>query len=122
MPLLLQMTLTAVLVILCAFLVPLLIQARRTARAIQILAESAREDLRSMSGDLRLCREHLDRVADQVEASLSLPAAIGRVAAHFLDRTAAPWIEALVTGLKIAIDFFRRPSEAAPAKENSDER
>jgi hypothetical protein len=123
-----QILLAVLAVALVAFLVPLILQLTRTARSVQVLAESAREDLNRIAGDVHEVRQGLDQVVSLVERSLELPAVAGALAAtvvrsftSLLDRRPAPWVDALVTAVKFGIDFLKRPREAAPAKETNDE-
>lgn len=120
----LQFVLVLVLVVLGAFLVPLLLQLYRTAKAVQALAESAREDLREISHEIHEARLQMERVAALAEKSLEFPVAASSLAANltrslgsFLDPDANPWVTALMTGLKIGLDFLRRPSTDAATKE-----
>ncbi len=123
---LLQIVLGSVAVLLGACLVPLLVQMYRTAKAMQELAESAREDLKRISGDIHQARLHLDKLAALTEQSLALPATASAVAARLLRTLTAALgrgslAEALVTAVKFVIDFFRRSRGAAPTKEKCNE-
>jgi hypothetical protein len=120
----LEYVLVLVLVVLGAFLVPLLVQLYRTAKAVQALAESAKDDLRSISLEIHEARLQMDRVAGLAERSLEFPAAASALAAtltrsatSFLDEKAFPWVSLLVTALKFGLDFLRRPHEEAASKE-----
>lgn len=124
----LQFVLVVVLLVLTGFIVPLLLQLMRTAKAVEVLAESAREDLRQIALDVHQTRESLDRVTSLVERSLEFPATAGGLAVALvrsltglLDRGPSPWLEALLTAVKIGISFFRRPSADATEKEMSNE-
>jgi len=120
----LQFVLVVVLLVLTGFLVPLLLQLLRTAKAVEALAESAREDLRQIAHDVHQTRESLDRVTGLVERSLEFPATAGGLAVALvrsltglLDRGPSPWLEALLTAVKIGISFFKRPPGDATEKE-----
>lgn len=125
----LQVILAIVLVALGACLVPLLLQLRRTAAAVQTLAESARADLRQVADDVHHLRERADGLADLASTSMQLPMGISRIVAGtaqsleaFLGRGGVPWASALLTGLKFVISFMRRPRKAsARSKEASHE-
>ncbi len=128
MTLVLQITLALVLVAVGAALVPLLIQMRRTARAAEALAESARQDLRQISQDVHEARLQVDRIATLVEKGLEFPATAGSMATSLLrtvtaslDRGPSLWMDVIVTALKFGLDFIRRPRAAAPDKEKNDE-
>jgi hypothetical protein len=120
----LQFVLVLVVVVLAGFLVPLLMQLNRTAKAMQALAESAKEDLSKMSGDVHEVRLHIERLAALTERSLELPATASAMASSVIRSLAGSsslWTTALVTALKFGLDFFRRPREAAPCKEAKNE-
>ena len=117
----LQVILGVAVVLVVAFLVPLLMQARQTAAAVQRLAESAREDLDSIAADVRHVRLRVDGVADLAVESLKVPATISALFGGFgtglLGRQGLPWLEAIVTGVEFAINWFKRRRETAPPKE-----
>ena len=124
----LQIVAVAVLVILAGFLVPLLLQLYRTARAVEALAKSAQEDLKQMAQDIHLAGLQMEKVADLAQKSLEFPATASAMGARLLDalsgplgRSWSPWLEALVTAVKIGLDYFLRPRKAAPAEEKRDE-
>lgn len=128
MDLLLKIVLVLVLLAVGACLVPLLLQLHRTAKAVQALAESAREDLGKIALDVHQTRLSLDKVTGLVEKSLEFPATAGslgvalvRSLTSILDRGPSPWLEALVTAVKFGITFFKRPSAAAKEKETAHE-
>jgi len=107
--------------------VPLLLQLRRTATAVQALAESAKEDLAQISRDVHQARLEMEKVAGLVERSLAFPsvastlaASLVRSAGTLLDGRASVWMEALVTVLKMGMQYFKRPSAAEAGKENHD--
>jgi|GEM_PF-1346649 hypothetical protein len=125
----LQVILAIVLVGVGVCLVPLLLQLRRTAAAVQQLAESARGDLRQVADDVHHLRGRADELADMAASSMELPLGLGRILAGvgqglegFLARDGgAPWLSALLTGLKFVISFIRRPRKAGGPKEASHE-
>jgi hypothetical protein len=123
----LQIILAIVLVGVGACLVPLLLQLRRTAASVQILADSAREDLRQISADVHHLRDKADGLVELAEASLAMPLGIGRIvsgAAQALEAVlgqGGPWMAALLTGIKFALNLIRRPKKEAAAKEGSHE-
>jgi uncharacterized membrane protein len=124
MALWLQVLLAIVLVALCACLVPLLLQLRRTAAAVQQLAESARTDLHQVAADVHHLRERADALAELAAVSMQLPLGLSRIVAGtaqaietLLVKGGIPWISAVVAGLKFVINFFRRPAPAAETKE-----
>jgi len=124
----LQVVLVLVVLILAGCLVPLLLQLYRTAKAVEALAQSAREDLRQIAQDVHETRLHLDKVTAMAEKSLEFPATAGGLATALfrsltaiLDRGPSPWIEALVTAVKIGITFLRRPHAAATEEEKPNE-
>jgi len=124
MDLWLQIILAIVLVGVGACLVPLLLQARRTAESVQRLADSARTDLNQIAADVHHLRTRADALADLAEASLALPLGLGRIVAGaaqaveaFLGRGGLPWMDVLLTGVKFVMNLFRRPQPAAEPKE-----
>ena len=127
MDLLLKLLLALGIVILVGCLVPLLLQLRRTARAVEALAESARADLGRIATDIHQARIQLDNLSGLAEKALEFPANASPLAAAMVrgltglfDTRPSPWLEALVTAVKIGIDFLRRPRGAAPTKEKTD--
>jgi hypothetical protein len=124
----LQIILAIVLLGLSAFLVPLLLQLRRTAAAVEQLAESAREDLKQVAGDVHHLSTRADALADLAVTSLQFPLGLSRIVAGtaqaletFLGKAEVPWMGALLAGVKIAMNFFRRPGKAAETKEETHE-
>ncbi len=127
MALWLQIILAIVLVAICGCLVPLLLQLRRTAASVQLLADSARADLRQIAADVHHLRDRADGLVDLASASLAMPLGIGRIvsgAAQALEAVlgqGGPWMGALLTGLKFALNLIRRPRKETAAKEGSHE-
>jgi hypothetical protein len=124
----LQVILAIVLLVLCACLVPLLLQLRRTAASVQTLADSARQDLRQISADVHHLRERADGLADLATASLEFPMGLSRIVSGtaqalegFLAKAGPPWLEALLTGLKFVLNLIRRPKKPAVTPEASHE-
>jgi cell division protein FtsL len=129
MSLFLQVILSAVLLLVSAFLVPLLIQARRTALAVQRFAESAAQDLQLVRQDVHGMRTRVDEVAQLARVSLEHPSVLTQVVAGVasgLRRSCRPptgpepWLEALVTGLQSALHWMRGRAEP-PQKEGAHE-
>lgn len=119
----LQIILAIAIVAVCACLVPLLLQLRRTAVSVQHLAESARADLRQITDDVHHVRQRADALADMALASMEWPMGLGRIVSGavqtletFLGQ-GGPWMGALLTGLKFVLNLFRRPKKAAETKE-----
>ena len=119
----LQIILGIVLLAVCACLVPLLLQLRRTATSVQQLAESAREDLRQIAADVHHLRGRADELADMAAAGMGLPMSIGRIVTgavqtmeSLLTRVGPPWLEVMLTGLKFILNMVRRPKPADPTK------
>jgi len=114
-----------VLVVLCAFLVALILQLRRTAMAVQALAEGARADIHQVAEDIHQMRIQVDQVAGLAERSLSLPVALGNLAGAIpalLGRGASPWLETILAVARMVMNYLKRPHPAAPVKEEEDER
>jgi hypothetical protein len=119
----LQVILAIALLAIGGCLVPLLLQLRRTAASVQQLAESARQDLRQITDDVHHIRTRADGLADLVESGLNWNARLGQLASGALGAVeavlgqAGPWISALLTGLRFAINLLRRPKHSAEPKE-----
>jgi hypothetical protein len=120
MALFLQILIALVLVVLCACLVPLLLQLRRTAASLQALAESAKVDLNAISGDLHQVRTRVDQVADLTAASMALPASLGEMMAtlartlpDMLGRPSSGWIGLLLSGIRLLFSGTHHPKEKA---------
>jgi hypothetical protein len=119
----LQIVLGLALATLTVFLVLLLIQARRTAAAMERLAESAIRDLGKVAEDIRQVRSRVDEVADLVNRALELPSTLTQVVTGIIGglplllgrRTGASnWVDSLLTGIESALHLFRRPKAAHP--------
>ena len=127
MALWLQIILAIVLVAVGACLVPLLLQLRRTAASVQLLAESAREDIRLIAADVHHLRSRADDLADLARTSLELPLGLGRIVAGVAQGMEAflanglPWMGALLTAIKFVLNLMRRPAKEAEAKEAASE-
>ena len=123
MALTLQIITAGVLVALCACLVPLLLQLRRTAKAVEKLADSARQDLQAIAGDVHQVRQRVDQVAELAVAGLAIPSTLGEWLTRavtklpdLMDRKSPGWISLLMTGLGVALRVFLRPKTAAPSQ------
>jgi hypothetical protein len=124
----LQVILALVLLAVGGLLVPLLLQLRRTAAAVQALAESARADLDLITADVHHLRARVDGLADQATGCLELPISLARMAGTasrafetFLNPRTLAWVAPLLTGFKIALKFLRRPKKSAASEEESHE-
>jgi len=123
----LQIILAIVLVAVGACLVPLLLQLRRTAASVQVLAESARVDLRQITEDVHHLRTRADGLADLAVASLEWPMGLGRIVSGAVTALESvlggggPWMGALLTGLRFVLNLIRRPKTAAEPKEQTHE-
>lgn len=120
----LQVIIAIVLVVLCGALVPLLLQLRRTAAAVEVLADSARADLGQITADIHHVRVRADDLVDMAAASLAGPASLGQFAVgavnaveSLLGKGGVGWLGPLLTGLRWVLKFLRRPKEGAEAKE-----
>jgi len=114
----LQIVIAVVLVVLCAALVPLLLQMKRTAAAVERLADSAREDLGGIARDIHEVRTRLDGLADLAAATLALPAALGDAVARLFrtmpEEARTPrWVGLVLAGLKWVLNTFLRPKEGS---------
>jgi len=114
----LQIITAAVLVALCVCLVPLLLQLKRTAVALERLADSAREDLGGIARDVHEVRRRLDGLADLAAAGMALPVSLGESLARLfqclpdaLERRTSGWLGLVIAGLKLVLGAFLRPKE-----------
>jgi hypothetical protein len=101
----------ALTVTLCMFL----IQARKTAQAMERLAESARCDIKSISEDVHEVRLRVDELAAVGKKSLDLPVALGQMASEMVQaipsmfRKSEPiWLTALGAVMRGVMPFFRK--------------
>lgn len=129
MSLVLETVLCSAVIVLTVFLVLLLAQARRTAKAVERLAESATQDLRQVSSDLHEIRTRVDGVAGSIMDLAEPPSVLSQVVTgvvravpaffhHRADR--ADIFESLVTGVETALNLFRSHKADSP-KEKTDE-
>lgn len=125
MHLALQIVLVLAVLALVGFLVPLLVQLRRTARAAEELARSARRDLDRMTQDVHHMRLRVEELSGTVQEALELPSAISRTLSGLLQAVPALFgrkeggtgsLELLVAGIQAATSLIRRP-RAAEEKE-----
>ena len=129
MPLLLQIVLSLAVAVLTIFLVLLLVQARRTAAAVERLAEGAARDLRQVAEDIHAVRNQVEDVASLVRRASELPSTLTQVVTGVVKalpvlfgRKTAPsnWIDSLLTGIETALTLFHR-REASLSKEATHE-
>ena len=125
----LPITLSLAVVVLTVFLVLLLIQARRTAAAVERLAESAVRDLHQVSTDIHEVRMRVDEMAELAKGTLELPSALTQVVSGIVrgmpaffqrPRPAGNIFQTLMTGLRTVLHLFGT-SNPAPSKEASHE-
>ncbi len=100
-----------------AFLIPFLLQLRRTAAAVERLADSAAKDLRQISEDIHQTREQVDAVALLVRQNLERPSVLTKVVAGLLGGLSLlrgggeggmNFLKTLLTGLRTALHLFHR--------------
>jgi hypothetical protein len=127
---------TALQIVLClsvatltVFLVLLLVQARRTAAAMEKLAADATRDLRQVAEDIHEVRNQVDEVARVARTAFELPSATTQVVAGIVRglpalfgrrKNTTNWIDSLLTGIQTALHLLRRPPAGHP-KEASHE-
>ncbi|HWQ09807.1 MAG TPA: DUF948 domain-containing protein [Holophaga sp.] len=124
-----QIFLCLAVAVLTVFVVQFLIQARRTAAAVERLAESAARDLRQAAEDVHEVRLQLEDVSGSVRTLLGPPSALAQVVTGvvraipaFFGRRSSPSVfwESLVTGAESALHLFRN-RKANPPKEETHE-
>lgn len=126
MTLALQILAAVSLVVLMAYLVPLLIQLRKTAAAVEHLSRQAEHDLAAALAEIQGVRARVDEVAELAKRGLdqgspmshmvsgilrAIPALLGRAP------SAPNFFETLLTGLASALHWFRRAKPARPQEE-----
>lgn len=124
-----QIFLCLVVAVLTVFLVQFLLQARRTAAAVERLAESAAQDLRRAAEDVHEVRVRVDEITGSVRTLLEPPSALAQVVtgvvraipAFFRRRSGSSvFLDSLVTGAETALHLFRN-RKADPPKEEPHE-
>lgn len=114
----LQILLGLSIAVITAFLVPFLLQVRRTAAAVERLADSATRDLGRMAEDIHQTRMRVEEVSELARHSLEHPATLTKVLAgviggmsYFFRRPGgnSEFLESLLTGLRSALNLFHRP-------------
>ncbi|MBP1626734.1 MAG: hypothetical protein H6Q00_1209 [Holophagaceae bacterium] len=125
MTLVLQIILALAVLVLVGFLVPLLLQLRRTAQATEVLVRSAQLNLDRMAEDVHHIRLQVDEVAGMAREVLELPRALSQMVSGLVHAVPALFgrkegglgvLEMLMAGFQAAASFIRRPA-AAEAKE-----
>jgi predicted PurR-regulated permease PerM len=109
----LQSILIVFLIIVGGFLVPFLIQYRKTLKALESFARSAEENLDSITESIRQISIHTNEVLEMAKETLSLPAKLSRLISSFINVMptllgSQSSIVAMVDGFKTARKFFRR--------------
>lgn len=122
----LQAVAALLLLALGAYLVPLLIQLRRTSAALEELAKSTSRDISRVADDIHQIRQQVEEIGALAKETLVVPAQVGRMVSAFtqnvpsLFRTTGPkpglW-EILMEGAQAAMTLFRRPRADRPQKE-----
>ena len=111
------------------FLAMLLHQARRTAVAMEKLAESAAKDLRQVAEDVHAVRTRVVEVTDLAKSALEMPSALTQVVSGLVraipvffggTTVRGNFLKTLLTGLQTALHLFRRP-KATPKREECHE-
>ena len=124
-----QIFLCLAVAVLTVFLVRFLMQARRTAAAVERLAQSATQDLRRVAEDIHEVRVRVEDVTGSVRTLLEPPSALAQVVtglvraipSFFRRRSGSSvFLESLVTGAETALHLFRN-RKADPPKEESHE-
>ncbi len=124
----LQITLAILLLALGAALVPLLLQLRKTAMAMEELAKSTQRDISRVADDVHQIRIQVDEVTVMAKEALSLPSTINRGLQdifHAVPSIFNPkgsqfsWMNLLLGGVQAVMGLFNRP--AAPTKETPHE-
>lgn len=129
MTLVLQIILALAVVVLVGFMVPLLLQLRRTAQATEALARSVQGDVNRMAEDIHQIKVQVDEVTGMARGVLELPCALSQMVSGLVHAVPSLFgrkegglssLEMLVAGFQAAASFIRRPA-AAEEKEASHE-
>jgi len=121
MTLVLQIVLALAIVVLVAFLAPLLLQLRRTARATEELARSVQRDVSRMAEDVHEIRVQADEVTGMARGVLELPYALSQTISGLVHAVpslfgrkegGASTLELLMAGFQAVASFIRRPAAA----------
>lgn len=129
MTLVLQIVLIAAIVVLTAYLVPLLIQLRRTAASVEQFTQSASEDLRKISTDVHEVRLKVEETAGLATHALEHPSVLSQIILGIAGALPAllgksdassGLMTSLMSGVKALFSFYQR-SKAAPTKEETHE-
>lgn len=124
----LQISLAILLLGLGAALIPLLIQLRKTAIAMEELAKSTQQDISRVADDVHQIRIQVDEVTVMAKEALSLPSTINHGLQEFFHAVPSlfnpkgsqfSWMNMLLGGIQTVISLFKRPS--APSKETPHE-
>nr|WP_320132756.1 DUF948 domain-containing protein [uncultured Holophaga sp.] len=125
----LEIILALAVIVLVGFLVPLLLQLRRTAQAMEDLARTARNDLDHMTQDVHCIRLQTEEMAKVVGETLELPRTLSRTLTGLVQSIPAMFgrreggsgrLELLLAGFQAAASLFRR-RRSAGEKERSHE-
>lgn len=111
-----QVVFLIVLASLGCFLVPLLLQLRKTAKAIEELAKSANRDINRVADDVHQIKIQMDEIAELTKESLTLPANISQMVQtithlilSFIDiQNEKSIFNNLLSGIQTIIAIFRK--------------
>ncbi|HJV48796.1 MAG TPA: DUF948 domain-containing protein [Geothrix sp.] len=118
----LQIILGLAILAVAAFLIPFLFQARRTALALERLAESSSRDLGRIAEDIHAVRTEVEGLTQRAARHMDHPSALTRIVIGLMQVSSALTggserrpniLEALLTGLRSVLHLFRRQSAAA---------
>lgn len=119
----LQVVLALAVAALTAALIPLLLQLRRTAAALETFAHDARRDLNRVAEDLHQTRVRVDGLADLAQAQLEHPGPVSQIAfgiARALpailqgQKQGGNFLEALFSGVDMVLTWFRNRPASQP--------
>ncbi len=122
MTMVLQIILGVAILAVVAFLIPFLFQARRTALALERLAESSSRDLARIAEDIHVVRTEVEAVTQRAAHSLEHPSVLTQIVIGLLQASTSFFtpreggrniLVALLTGLRSALHWFRRQSAAS---------
>ncbi|GLH71659.1 hypothetical protein GETHLI_01610 [Geothrix limicola] len=118
----LQIILGLAILAVVAFLIPFLFQARRTALALERLAERSSQDLDRIAEDIHAVRTEVEGLTQRVAHNLDHPSGLAQIVISLMQVSSALTggherrpniLEALLTGLRSVLHLFRRQRAAA---------
>lgn len=128
MTLTLQILGALAIILLMVYLIPLLIQLRKTAAAVEELSISARKDLGQILVEVQAARARVDEVAELAKHTMERSTPLSQIVAGALrglpalmgrSSSKVNLIETLLAGVSSVVNLFRRAAPARPKEDPS---